>query len=84
MSERFQELLFLKIPDWVINPFLDVNSEETGVAEEELVLIQNDMELRPKLKKSYQDFWSQKKSLTAIQYCGTRSRCTLLPSQHHI
>ena len=61
MSERFQDLLFLKIPDWVINPFLDVNSEETGVAEEELVSIQNDIELRPKFKISYQDFWLQKK-----------------------
>ena len=46
----------------VINPFLDVNSEETGVAEEELVSIQNDIELRPKFKKSYQDFWLQKKN----------------------
>ena len=76
MSERFQDLLLLKIPDWVINPFLDVSSEETGVAEEKLVSIQNDIELRPKFKKLYQDFWLQKKSLTAVQYCGTRSRCT--------
>ena len=60
MSERFQDLLLLNIPDWVINPFLDVNSEETRVAEEELVSIQNDIELRPKFKKSYQDFWLQK------------------------
>ena len=67
MSERFQDYLLLKILDWVINPFLDVNSEETGVAEEELVSIQNDIELRPKFKKSYQDFWLQKKSLTAIR-----------------
>ena len=33
---------------------------ETGVAEEELISIQNDIELRPKFKKSYQDFWLQK------------------------
>ena len=45
----------------MINPFLDVNSEKTGVVEEELVSIQNDIELRPKFKKSYQYFWLQKK-----------------------
>ena len=62
MSERFQDLLLLTIiPDWMINPFLDVNSEKTGVVEEELVSIQNDIELRPKFKKSYQYFWLQKK-----------------------
>ena len=61
MSERFQDLLLVKIPDWVINPFLDVSSEETGEAEEELIAIQNDIELSPKFKKSYQDFWLQKK-----------------------
>ena len=72
MSERFQDLLLLKIPDWAINPFLDVSNEETGEAEEELISIQNDIELSPKFKKSYQDFWLQKKSLTSIQYYGTR------------
>ena len=60
MSERFQDLSLVKIPDWVINPFLDVNSEETGEAEEELIAIQNDIELSLKFKKSYQDFWLQK------------------------
>ena len=53
MSERFEDILLLEIPDWVINPFLTVNGEETGVAEEELISIQNDIELRPKFKKSY-------------------------------
>ena len=73
MSESFQDLLLLKIPDWVINPFLDVSNEETGEAEEELISIQNDIELSPKFKKSYQDFWlKKKKSLTFIQYYGTR------------
>ncbi|XP_018015681.1 protein ZBED8 [Hyalella azteca] len=61
MSERFEDILLLEIPDWVINPFLNVDGEETGVAEEELISIQNDIELRPKFKKSYQDFWLQKK-----------------------
>ncbi|XP_066965478.1 protein FAM200C-like [Macrobrachium rosenbergii] len=61
MSERFEDILLIEIPDWVINPFLNVDGEETGLAEEELISIQNDIELRPKFKKSYQDFWLQKK-----------------------
>ena len=60
MSERFQDFLLLKIPDWLINPFLEVCNEETGEAEEELISIQNEIELSPKFKKSYQDFWLQK------------------------
>ena len=79
MSERFQILLLVKIPDWVINPFLDVSSEETGEAEEELIAIQNDIELSHKLKKLYQGFWPQKRFRTTIQYYGTRGRYILLP-----
>lgn len=39
MSERYQDLLLLQIPNWDINSFSYANSEETGVAEEELVSI---------------------------------------------
>ena len=60
MSERFKDILLLRIPDWVTNPLLDDRSEETGVVEEEIVSLQNDIELRSMFKKSYQDFWLQK------------------------
>ena len=72
MSERFQYILLLRIPEWVINSFLDARSEETEVAGKEIVSLQNDIKLRPKCKKSYQDFRLQKKSLISIQCCGTR------------
>ena len=29
MSERFEDILLLEIPDWVNNPFLNVDGEET-------------------------------------------------------
>ena len=61
ISERFQGILLLRITDWIINSFSDVRSEETGVAEKEIVSLQNDLELQPMFKKSYQDFWLQKK-----------------------
>ena len=60
MSERFQNILLFRLPDWIINPFLDAKSEETGVAEEEIVSLQTDIELWPIFKKSYQDVCLQK------------------------
>jgi len=84
MSERFQDLLPLKIPDWVINPFLEVCNEETGEAEKKLISIQNEIELSPKFKKSYQDFWLQQRYLTSIQYYGTRPRYILLLFRLHV
>jgi hypothetical protein len=54
MTERFKDLLSMEIPDWVINPFSDIG--KVGVLEE----LQNDFELKPKCKKSYQEFWLQK------------------------
>jgi hypothetical protein len=57
MSERFEDLLLMEIPDWVINPFSD--TDEVGIVEEELIQLRNDSELKPKFKKSYQYFCLQ-------------------------
>ncbi|KAG8234800.1 hypothetical protein J437_LFUL006633 [Ladona fulva] len=56
MMQRFEDLLLLEIPDWVINPFV---IKEVGILEEELIGIQNDVELKPKFKINYQEFWLQ-------------------------
>ncbi|KAG8226426.1 hypothetical protein J437_LFUL007042 [Ladona fulva] len=58
MTQRFEDLLLLEIPDWVINPFVDI--EEVGVLEKEFIGLQNDVELKPKFKINYQEFWLQK------------------------
>ena len=65
---RFQNLLLLSVPDWVVNPFLDVKSEEAAVAAlvEELVSIQNNIELKVKFKKSCQDFWLHKENIRLL------------------
>ena len=47
-------------PDWVIYPQHESSLEGAGVLEEELISLRNDIELRPKLLNSYQDFWLQK------------------------
>lgn len=60
LFNRFQDLLSLQMPDWVISPFLDITNEILRVIEEELVSLQSDTELRPELIKSDQDFCLQK------------------------
>jgi hypothetical protein len=58
MSERFEDLISMEIPDWVINRFAD--TEEVGAVEEELTELQNGIELKSKFKKSYHEFLLQK------------------------
>jgi hypothetical protein len=63
MSERFEDLLSMEIPDWLINRFAD--TEEVGAVGEELTELQNDIELKSKFKKSYHKFLLQKE----LSYC---------------
>ena len=60
MTRRFQDIFSLEVPDWVIDPQHQSSMEGAGVVEEELISLQNDIELKPKLSNSYQDFWLQK------------------------
>lgn len=48
----------MEIPDWVINPFFDM--EEVGVVEEELTELQNGIEEKPKCQELYPEYWLQK------------------------
>lgn len=62
MTDRFQDLFSLQVPDWIVNPFTDIVNEDIGlILQEQLIELQNDCELKPKFKNSYQDFWLQKK-----------------------
>ena len=63
MSVRFSDLFSLEIPDWVIDPFTEPSTEVPTHVEEELVILQNDEDLKPKFKTSYQVFGMQ----TAMQ-----------------
>ena len=65
MSVRFNDLFSIEIPGWVINPFTELSTEVPTHQEEELVSLQNDEDLKPKFKTSYQAFWMQ----TAIPKC---------------
>ena len=60
MTSRFQDIFFLEVPDWVIDPQHESSLEGAAVLEEELISLRNDIELKPKLSNFYQDFWLQK------------------------
>jgi hypothetical protein len=60
MIERLKDLLSLEGPDWVVNPLS--HTEVVEVVEEELTELQNDFEMKPKFKKSYQEFRLQKEN----------------------
>lgn len=55
---RFQDFNDLKIPDWVINPFLsDVSSAQTSLREE-IIDLQNDVEAQVHFQQlGYEVFW---------------------------
>ena len=60
MKSRYEDLINMEIPDWLMNPFSDAYARETNCAkQEELLDLKNNFELKPLFKQSYQDFWLQ-------------------------
>ncbi|KFD49270.1 hypothetical protein M513_09822 [Trichuris suis] len=53
--KRFSDILSMKIPDWVEDPFGNVEEVETEL-KEELVELQNNEELKPKFTSGYHQF----------------------------
>ena len=60
MTSKFQDIFSLEVPDWMIDPQHKSSLEGTGVLKKKLISLRSDIELRPKLSNSYQDFWLQK------------------------
>ncbi|KAG0437969.1 SCAN domain-containing protein 3 [Dictyocoela muelleri] len=59
----------MEIPDWILDPFLCIQTEKSVELQEELLEIQSDAEIKFKFKFGYQNFWLQKK--IAINYSKT-------------
>ncbi|GFW65453.1 SCAN domain-containing protein 3 [Trichonephila clavipes] len=56
---RYKDILTMVIPQWIINPYGDI--EETDVVlQEELIGINTNEELKVQFKNGYQKFWLQK------------------------
>ncbi|CAI9720055.1 Hypothetical predicted protein [Octopus vulgaris] len=75
VERRFHDLFALRVPDWTVNSFIDIGEEENGELEEELITLQNDIELKPKLHKSDQEFWFQKAIHDCFRSFGRKSNC---------
>ena len=57
---RFEDIIFIEIPDWIIKPFMTDVSDTTELElQEELIILKNDFEIKPSFKKFYHDFWLQ-------------------------
>ncbi|KRX37782.1 SCAN domain-containing protein 3 [Trichinella murrelli] len=68
MQERFQDILKMKILNWVIDLFSNSNEIEMEL-KEELIDLQTNEELKPKFKDGYHSFCLQKqKYLTSIPF----------------
>lgn len=50
----------LEIPDWVLDPFSNVNTAMSPQLEEELIELTTNEEIKIKFKNGYQEFWLQK------------------------
>lgn len=59
-KERFQDILNMHIPDWVLDPYSNVNTAGSSQLEEELIELTTNEELKYKFKSGYQEFWLQK------------------------
>jgi hypothetical protein len=56
---RFEDVLTMEIPQWIINPYGDI--EELDVMlQEELIAISTNEELKVQFRKGYQQFWLQR------------------------
>ncbi|CAH2009657.1 unnamed protein product [Acanthoscelides obtectus] len=57
-ESRFEDILTMVIPPWIINPYSDI--EETNVIiQEELTELSTNEELKVQFKNGYQQFWLQ-------------------------
>ncbi|CAH1983266.1 unnamed protein product [Acanthoscelides obtectus] len=57
-ESRFEDILTMVIPPWIINPYGDI--EETNViVQEELTELSTNEELKVQFKNGYQQFWLQ-------------------------
>ncbi|KAG0438021.1 SCAN domain-containing protein 3 [Dictyocoela muelleri] len=68
-NQRFEDVLSMNIPDWILDPYQSIETEESVDVHEELLEIQSDEEIKFKFKSGYHEFWLQKK--IAVSYPKT-------------
>uniref|UniRef100_A0A5S6QFW0 DUF4371 domain-containing protein n=1 Tax=Trichuris muris TaxID=70415 RepID=A0A5S6QFW0_TRIMR len=58
MCERYEDILSMEIPHWILEPFSSIQEAEIRL-QDELIELQTNEELRPRLKSGYHRFWLQ-------------------------
>ncbi|XP_050520167.1 SCAN domain-containing protein 3-like [Daktulosphaira vitifoliae] len=59
-NKRFEDILKMVIPGWVLDPFSSAEIINSPKLEEELIELSTNEELKFKFKEGYQTFWLQK------------------------
>ncbi|CAH2018293.1 unnamed protein product [Acanthoscelides obtectus] len=57
-ESRFEDILSMVIPQWIINPYGDIE-ETNAIIQEELTELSTNEELKVQFKNGYQQFWLQ-------------------------
>lgn len=63
LNQRFEDILHLNVPDWVLNPFARGQTQshaESIEIQEQLIEISTNEELKPMFQQGYHKFWLQK------------------------
>ena len=59
-NQRFEDILHMTIPDWVLDFFSTINTDECPNLQEELIELITYQEIILKFINGYQQFWLQK------------------------
>ena len=74
---RFEDVLTMEIPQWIINPYGDIEESDV-ILQEELIGISTNEELKVQFRKGYQQFWFQKDIPVAYPALWTIARKFLI------
>uniref|UniRef100_A0A5S6QVI8 HAT C-terminal dimerisation domain-containing protein n=1 Tax=Trichuris muris TaxID=70415 RepID=A0A5S6QVI8_TRIMR len=78
MCERYRDILSMVIPDWVLDPFASLAG--VGVTyQEELIEMQANDELKPKIKGGYTSFWLQQEIIQLYPSLWNVAKKFLIP-----
>jgi len=58
-KKRFEDILIMDIPEWVLDPFSNTETMDSPILEDELIEATTNEELQFKFKEGYQTFWLQ-------------------------
>ena len=89
LNQRFEDILHLDIPDWVLNPFARGQTQipdidESILIQEQLIELSTNEELKPMFEQGYHTFWLQKEItiLCSALWVNVQKLLTAFPSSY--